>query len=135
VAAASNYLWQSNPGTSTSAGNPNTDVWVNNSHNTTSFPFGANIYGNPGFASPQTLPTTTAPNCTNQTNTTACMTAAGVVGDLTPSGGAAGLGYQPPGPCTADAYFPTWLKGIVYLSWNGASLSENSGLITKPCGM
>jgi hypothetical protein len=134
VVAASNYMWQSNPGTSASAGNPNTDVWLNGSHNTTSFPFGTNTYNDPGFASPKTL-LTTAPNCSNQTNTTTCMIAEGVVNDLTPSGGAVGLGYQPPGPCTADAYFPTWLKGVVYLSWNGTSLSENSGLITRPCGM
>lgn len=31
--------------------------------------------------------------------------------------------------------YPAWLKGIVYLQWNGTSLTENSGLVTKPCGM
>jgi hypothetical protein len=63
------------------------------------------------------------------------MVGLGVVADLMPSGGAIGKGYQPPGACTADAYFPTWLKGVVYLSWDGSSLAENSGLITKPCNL
>jgi len=54
---------------------------------------------------------------------------------MTPTGSAAGFGYQPPAPCAGDAYFPTWLKGVVYLSWNGSSITENPGLITKPCGM
>jgi hypothetical protein len=63
------------------------------------------------------------------------MTGAGVVADLAPSGGAAGKGYQPPGPCAADAYYPAWLKGVVYLSWKGSSVSENPGLISKPCNL
>ena len=45
------------------------------------------------------------------------------------------VGYQPPGPCAADPYYPAWLKGIVYLSWNGSSITENDGLITKPCSL
>ena len=28
-----------------------------------------------------------------------------------------------------------WLKGIVYLQWNGSSLTENGDLVTKPCNM
>ena len=63
------------------------------------------------------------------------MMAAGVSASMTPSGGAAGKGYQPPGACRTDAYYPTWLKGIVYLTANGSSLTENEGLITKPCNL
>ena len=46
-----------------------------------------------------------------------------------------GYGYQPPGPCASDPYFPSWLKGVVYLHWDGTTLAEQSGLITKPCGL
>ena len=134
VKVSGNYGWKSNPGTVTVAGMPNTDVW-NTSHNTTSFPFGTNTYSNPGFASPGGLPTS-APNCSGYTNTTACMnTGYRVYADLTPSGAAAAVGYKPPGACAADAYYPTWLKGIVYLQWSGTALSENAGLINKPCNL
>jgi hypothetical protein len=34
-----------------------------------------------------------------------------------------------------DPYFPFWLKGVVFLHWNGSTLTENAGLITKPCNM
>ncbi len=132
VTVSNNYIWQSNPGTSTTFGNPNTDAYVNNAQITT-FPFGTNTYGNPGFASPNSLPTT-APNCSGYADTTDCMNGRyKIAADLKPSGGAAGDGYQAPGACAADAYFPTWLKGVVYLHWTGSSLTENAGLITKPC--
>ena len=72
VVAKGNYFWQSNPGTSTTAGNPNTDVRVNGHHNTTSFPFGANLYKDPAFANPNGLPKS-PPNCSAYTNTTTCM--------------------------------------------------------------
>ena len=130
-----NYIWQSNPGTKTTVGSPNTDAYVNNSHMTTSFPFGANTYDDPGFASPDNLPRA-APNCIGYANTTDCMNRGyRIAANLTPSGAAVGLGYQAPGPCAADPYFPDWLKGVVYLHWNGSRLTENSGLITKPCGL
>jgi hypothetical protein len=110
-------------------------VYNNNVHNTTSFPFGTNTYNNPGFANPGGLPTG-APNCSSYTNTTDCMnTGYSVYADLTPSGAAAGVGYKPPGACAADAYYPTWLKGIVYLRWSGTALSENAGLVNKPCDL
>jgi hypothetical protein len=89
----------------------------------------------PGFANPTALPTT-APNCSAFMDVTDCMNIGmGVAADLAPSGAAVGKGYQPPGPCTADPFFPTWAKGLVYLHWNGAGLTENAGLITKPCGV
>jgi hypothetical protein len=51
----------------------------------------------------------------------------------------AGKGYQLPGNCASVTDYPTWLKGIVYLTasgWtNGATISENAGLVTKPCNM
>ena len=135
VSISSNYVWQSNPGTMKAVGNPNTDVYVDGVHNTTSFPFGTNTYGNPGFANPTSLPTT-APSCSGYADTTDCMNGRyKVAADLTPSGGAVGYGYKAPGACTADPYFPTWLKGAVYLHWTGSSVTENSGLITKPCNM
>jgi hypothetical protein len=58
-----------------------------------------------------------------------------VPADLTPSGAAAGRGYKAPGACAADAYYPAWLKGVVYLSATGATLTENPGLVTKPCDL
>jgi hypothetical protein len=92
-----------------------------------------------------------APNCAGFTNTTACMgwnastgalTTPSVISDLTPTCGAdcAGAGYQKPSTtCVSSGnvytYYPTWLKGIVYLQWNGSSLTENSDLVTKPCKM
>jgi len=135
VSINNNYFWQSNPGTSLSPGNPNTDTYVNGSHNRTSFPFGANRYEDPGFAAPAGLPAT-PPNCAKYDNTTDCMNKGyKVAADLTPTGDALGIGYHAPGPCKPDPYFPLWLKGVVYLHWNGAGVTENSGLITKPCDM
>ena len=31
--------------------------------------------------------------------------------------------------------YPYWLKGVVYLHWNGSSLTENADLVNKPCGL
>jgi hypothetical protein len=72
------------------------------------------------------------------TNTTDCMnTGYKVAAMVAPSGAAAGTGtgYQPPGTCKLDPYYPAWLKGVVYLHWDGSKLTENPGLITMPCGM
>ena len=145
VSATGNYFWQSNPGTATAAGNPNTDVWTTAGHNTTSFPFGTNTYRNPNLANPKGLPTS-APNCNGYTNTTACMNQGyHVAANLTPNTGP--VGYLQPRPCAADPFFPVWLKGVVFLHWTGSgtrtgagagtasAITENSGLITKPCGM
>ena len=85
------------------------------------------------------------PNCSAYTNTPACagwnyatQSAASltIIGDLTPTAsGTSGKGYQPPAACAANADYPTWLKGIVYLQWNGSSLTEDAGLVTKPCNL
>jgi hypothetical protein len=93
-----------------------------------------NTLSSPGFSNPGVLPTA-APNCAGFATTAACMSAAGVVADLTPSGGAVGKGYAAPGACAADAYYPAWLKGVVYLTVNGSALTESTGLLNKPCNM
>ena len=87
-------------------------------------------YSIPGLAGG--FPTGVA-NCTGKINTTDCMVAARAA--AVPSGGAAGQGYQPPGSCTPDSYFPTWLKGVIYLKVVGSTITMESGLITKPCGL
>jgi hypothetical protein len=127
-----NYIRNSTSG-SASPGGRNT-VLYNPGFNNTTFMLGANSHKDPGFDNPRDLPTS-APNCNGYTNTTACMNEGyKVAANLNPSV-AVGKGYQPPGPCKSDPYFPTWLKGVVFLHWNGSTLTENSGLITKPCDM
>jgi hypothetical protein len=91
-----------------------------------------------------------APNCSGFANVTSCMgwnantstlTPLTPIADLVPSSAhSSGKGYQRPsttcvnsGPIFND--YPIWLKGVVYLQWNGSALTENSGLITKPCNM
>ena len=134
VNISGNYIWNRNPPTTTATGGENTHAWISNVDSGAAWPWGPNTYNDPGLANPGAL-LASAPNCSSYATTTACMVGLGVVADLMPSGGAIGKGYQPPGACTADAYFPTWLKGVVYLSWDGSSLTENSGLITKPCNL
>jgi energy-converting hydrogenase Eha subunit B len=92
------------------------------------------------------------PNCSAFTNTTACMgwnavtstlTTPSAISDLRPSSThSAGKGYQLPSTTCANvnapdgtALYPTWLKGVVYLHWNGTSITENADLVTKPCGL
>jgi len=97
----------------------NTDV--TNNRSLPRFALGSNTYTSPNFVNP-TIPSS-APDCSTSTTTTECM--ASVIANFTPqAAGAAGLGYQPPGSCTAYFYYPAWLKGIVPV-----------GIITKPCGM
>ena len=134
LAIHDNYLWNSATPTTTASGGHNTQSYYSGNDQGASFPWGTNTYGDPGFATPASLPST-APSCAGHETTTDCMVAAGVVADLTPSGGAAGKGYQPPKACAADPYYPAWLKGIVYLHANGSTITENTGLITKPCDL
>ena len=85
------------------------------------FTLGSNTCASPNFVNP-VIPG--APSCNAYSTTTACMSGLGIIANfVAQAGGAAGLGYQPPGNCTADAYFPTWLNGIIPI-----------GLITQPCG-
>ncbi len=140
-----NYIFQSDPGVKTSPGIPNTDVRVNGTHEWSNllsrilykwwgFPFGSNVYSDPGFANPAALPTA-APDCTAYTNTTDCMNQGYNIGASLRPTAAIGHGYQPPGPCAPDPFFPIWLKGIVFLHWDSSKLTESPGLITKPCNM
>ena len=114
----------------------------------TSAELGTNTYTNPAFANTTDLLANRAgvPNCSGFATTTACMgwnantstlTTPSIISDLTPTAsGTSGKGYQLPSTtCAANADYPTWLKGIVYLQWNGSGLSENADLITKPCNM
>jgi hypothetical protein len=104
--------------------------------------------GDPLFANTTDLLAnhTGVPDCSAYVSVPACMgwnyltqTAASlsVIGDLTPSAsGTSGRGYQgPSGTCTADADYPTWTKGVIYLQYSRSIITENPGLITKPCGL
>ena len=88
----------------------------------------------PNFANPSALPTG-APSCGAYISVTHCMNSLYRVASNLASSAGVGLGYAAPGPCAPDPYFPIWLKGIVYLHWDGTSLTEHAGLITKPCGL
>ena len=86
-----------------------------------------------------------APTCSGFADVASCMgwnyssqaaTSLTPISDLTATSvHSGGKGYRPPGPCAPDPNFPIWLKGIVYLHWNGTSLTENAGLVNGPCGM
>ena len=114
----------------------------------TSAELGTNTYTNPAFTNTTDLLANRVgvPNCSGFATTTACMgwnantsklTTPSVISDLTPNAiGTSGKGYQKPSTtCAANADYPNWLKGVVYLHWNGSALSENSDLVTKPCNM
>jgi hypothetical protein len=97
--------------------------------------FGTNTYENPGLTNPGNLPTE-APDCAGYATTVSCMNAKYNVSNLIkPTIAATSVGYQPPGTCTQDPYYPTWLKGVVHLHWDGTHVTEVDGLITKPCGL
>ena len=109
---------------------------------------GTNTYTAPNFTNTTDLLANHVgvPNCNAFINTTRCMgwnantstlTTPSVISDLVPTAsGTSGKGYQKPSTtCAANSDYPTWLKGIVYLQWNGSSLSENGDLVTKPCNM
>ena len=73
---------------------------------------------------------------------TQTLTTNSVISDLTANcAGCAGKGFQKPSTTcisstagTPVADYPVWLKGIVYLHWDGSQLWENADLVTKPCG-
>jgi fibronectin type 3 domain-containing protein len=115
---------------------------------------GTNYYISPAFNNPGDLISNRSgvPNCSGFINTTACMgydantktlTNPSAIYDLQPSAGGAGsAGYQLPSTaCVTSgpvyAYYPAWLKGVVYLHWNGntRTITENADLVTKPCGL
>ena len=116
---------------------------------------GTNTYENPAFTNTADLLANQlgVPNCSSFVNTTDCMgwnantstlRTPSIISDLIATAvgsspyysATAGKGYQLPSTtCAPNADYPTWLKGIVYLQWSGTSLTENSGLVTKPCNM
>ena len=111
---------------------------------------GTQIYTNPSFTNTTDLLAnrTGVPNCNAFANTTQCMgwdaitstlTTPSIISDLIPTAtGASQKGYQKPSvTCTANADYPSWLKGVVYLQWNSgtSTITENAGLVNKPCGM
>ena len=108
---------------------------------------GTNTYTNPSFTNTPDLINNHLglPTCLGFTDIAACMgwsygtqtaSSLSVIADLTPTaGGVSGKGYQPPRACAPDPLWPSWLKGIVYLAWDGANLTEQPGLVNKPCLM
>jgi hypothetical protein len=129
-----NYIWNSHPPVTTTTGGDNTAVYNGHSFGRARWVFGANIYDDPSLTGPGSLPTA-APDCTGHTTTVSCMNEKYNVYDLIkPKIAATSQGYQLPGACTADPDYPTWLKGVVYLHWDG-TLTEVDGLVTKPCGL
>ena len=84
-------------------------------------PLGTNTAADPRFVNP--MYATTKPDCTDKATTIACMATyrAGFVPTAT---GTAGIGYQSPGACADDPYFPPWVgPGDI-----------PDGYVTKPCG-
>ena len=95
--------------------------WNGSAFEGATWPFGTNTYANPGLTNPGALPSG-APSCSSYTNTTDCMNIGyNVAANVAPTTAEAiGKGYQPPTGCRPDPYFPTWLKGIVYLQVSGS---------------
>ena len=113
---------------------------------------GTNTYANPAFNNTTDLINNQlgTPTCTGFVTTTACLgydpntstlTNPSIIYDLQPTvGGSAGKGFQLPSTtCVTSGEmfndYPPHLKGLVYLHWNGTSITENQDLATKPCNM
>ena len=107
---------------------------------------GTNTYANPGYTNTTDLLANWigAPSCAGFTTTTACMgynavtatlTTLTPISDLQSTYTASDKGYQLPSTtCAANADYPTWLKGLNTLHWNGSQIIEVAGNATKPCG-
>jgi len=113
-------------------------------------PLGTQTYTDPLFQNTSDLLANWAgaPNCSSFTNVTRCMgynantstlTSNTPIYDLVATaGGASGKGYQLPSvTCASNSDYPSWLKGVVYLtvSGGGSTITENPDLVTKPCGV
>ncbi len=132
---AGNYIWNSHPPTTTTTGGGNTAVHNGHFFESARWVFGTNTYDDPGLTNPGGLPAG-PPDCAGYATTVSCMNGKYHVYDLIkPTVATTRLGYQPPGNCTADPSYPTWLKGVVYLHLDGTRLMEVDGLVTKPCGL
>jgi len=80
-----------------------------------------NVQVDPQFVSPA-IPAST-PDCGNAATVIVCA-APIIAGFKTQNPAVAGMGYQPPGACVPDQYWPS--------SWLPVSLVPD-GLVTKPC--
>jgi hypothetical protein len=113
---------------------------------------GTNFTGSPGFTNTTDLLANQsgAPNCAGFIVVTGCMgwnantstlTTPSVISDLTPScTHCAGKGYQLPSvTCVSSGaifnLYPSRLKGIVPLWYDGTNLFERVDLVTKPCNL
>lgn len=112
----------SSDGTVTVSGNYCSGVAGNNTHVDSSpgFSFGTNTLADPQFVAAATPP---PPSCASFPTTTSCM-ASVIANFVAQAAGAAGLGYQSPGPCAPNSNYPVWLKGLV-----------KDGIVNKPCGL
>lgn len=133
ITISGNYFWSSKAPTHSTAVQNN--VFTDGSNS--GWPWGTNTYADPGLTSPTTLFSTT-PDCTGYDNVTSCMNSKfSVYAKVTPTVAPTSMGYQPPKPCSPNALYPTWLKGIVYLHYTSSSqqITQRTGLINKPCDM
>jgi hypothetical protein len=139
-----NFIFNTNPQTSCAGSSCDAGF---NTVAFNSFPIGTNTYSNPNYKNTTDLLSNhlTQPNCSGFTNIAACMgwnygsqtaTSLSIIDDLTPTAsGTSGKGAQQAGACAADTFWPVWLKGVVYLQWDGTNLTENAGLVQKPCSV
>jgi hypothetical protein len=124
------------------------DPGNNISYGTTGTTVSANFYVDPGFANTADLITNHngTPNCSGFMNSTACMgynadtrtlTALSTIADLQANcANCRGKGYQLPSTsCNINADYPAWLKGVVYLHWDGTRVTQRRDLVTVPCGL
>ena len=128
------------------------DAGFNVAFNNQALPTMANFFVNPSFTNTADLLAnrTGVPNCTGFENTTACLgwnartstlTTPSVISDLTANcAQCTGKGFQRPSTtCAPNPDYPVWLKGVNYLKASGftagATITEKTGLTTKPCGM
>jgi hypothetical protein len=133
VTVAGNWIFNNVAPTTDGANGGNTHVWNLPRGDNAAWVFGANVYADPGLANPTLLPSA-APDCTGSQNVTDCMISKyGVYNAIKPTAAPTKIGYQRPTTCRPDPIYPDFLKGIVYLHWNGTNLTTVEGLITKPC--
>jgi hypothetical protein len=141
--------WWDGIATSCSGGTCNSGPPISASFFPSNTPSGTDTFGKaPGYTNVTDLikNRTGAPKCSGFENvaqcmgydaSTATMTTPSIISDLVPTAsGTAGKGYQlPTATCAANADYPIWLKGIVYLHWTGSAIVQRHGLVTTPCGL
>jgi hypothetical protein len=122
-------------------------------------PTTTNFTVDPGFNNTAHLLTTIdgpLTSCSGFANVTACLgwdantqslTNPSRIYDLRPNANCGGVtgrcsnkGFQLPSMTCVNSGtlhddFPAWLKGIVYLHWNGTSVEQRHDLATTPCGL